>query len=141
MNNTVHNELAKKSYKIVEKLSNSKEDKVKKEFRSLSRSFPSMIQVNGLCCAIAFLFSKKEQNNDGKDKKGEKKEEQKENAYKILYGEIEGWLRISNNMLGEKEDLMDKITGLNNIETRLYTDEIMNLCLWLKRFAEGMLSD
>lgn len=123
----VHNEMASKAYALVARLKETKRD-CAGEFRSLVRSFPSMIQVNGLGCAIAYLYSKKKMSN----------------AFCYLYKEIDEWTKKS--LEGKAEDdneleLADRISQLNHMEYRLYTNEVMNLCLWIKRFAEGMLGE
>lgn len=129
MKNEVHNKMADAAYKLVAQLSGEGE----KEFRSLARSFPSMLQVNGLGNAIAFLNSKR----------------QGKNACGKLYEGIQTW--TENNLKagigaapGAQEkppqtDLMERITQLDSTTYRIYTDEVMNLCLWIKRFAEGMI--
>lgn len=153
MGMNLHNEMAKEAYDLVSSINENR-----REFRSLARSFPSMIQVNGLGCAISYLYSK---NNKP--------------PFKILYDEIDNWTKKkmvecpANNLdnrtdgskkntasriapkiesntgnkaeCANKQDLACRITGLNSMEYRLYTNEIMNLCLWIKRFAEGMLSE
>lgn len=122
MQSMVHNKMSQFAYQQVKKLSSDQ-----KEFRSLARSFPSMLQMNGLGAAIAFLYSKKE----GK------------NAHASLYACIEEWAgtecmkRIPN--FDSKDDLMNCIVKLDSNMYRLFTNEIMHLCLWIKRFAEGML--
>lgn len=137
MKNAVHNKMADAAYKLVARLSDEdkKEDKkeLKKEFRSLARSFPSMLQVNGLGNAIAFLHSKRKGGN----------------ASEKLYEGIQTW--TENNLRADlgavpdvqgkspQTDLMERITQLDSTTYRIYTDEVMNLCLWIKRFAEGMI--
>lgn len=113
MGSQIHNEMAKFAYDtVVESAGN-------KEFRSLARAFPSMLQANGLGASVAFLFSKRNKV-----------------PHKILYEMLGEW---TMNQWGEKErDLMERLTNLDSIGYRIYTDEVMKLCLWIKRFAEGM---
>lgn len=54
MSQNVHNQMAEFAYHEI-----SKNVTGNKEFRSLARSFPSMLQINGLGAAVAFLQSKK----------------------------------------------------------------------------------
>lgn len=154
MKRAVHNEMAKFAYDRIGELKECQ----KSEFRSLARSFPSMVQINGLAAAVAFLSSKN-----------------KNNAHGVLYDMIDKWtlehLEIAeqpenskqpdnsdqtkgskgtqlrhpsdNQLMGgnHKDGLMERILGLDNMGYRIYTNEIMNLCLWIKRFAEGMLAE
>lgn len=113
--NQSHNRMAKFAY---EKIKSEAADN--KEFCSLSRSFPSMLQANGLGAAIAFLFSKGNST-----------------PHKLLYEMINQWTK---EQFGESEpELMARITDMDSAGYRLYTDEIMALCLWIKRFSEGMI--
>lgn len=137
----IHDEMSKEAYEMVRKvgINNS-------EFRSLARAFPSMLQVNGLGNAIAFLYAKKNDQNK-KDKKNEK---DAKNVHEILYMGIECWTwkMLENQQENQAQrpenpkrnpDLMERITKLDSTGYRIYTDEIMRLCLWIKRFAEGMI--
>lgn len=116
MQDTVHNNMAKFAY---EKVSDA--GKNNKEFRSLARSFPSTIQVNGLGAAVAFLLSKKSSD-----------------AHKKMYELLDVWTK-NKFCLKSEEALMERIVHMESGAYRIYTDEIMNLCLWIKRFAEGMI--
>ena len=137
----IHDEMSKEAYEMVRKagINNA-------EFRSVARAFPSMLQVNGLGNAIAFLYAKK---ND-QSKKDKKNEKDVKNVHDILYKEIECWtwrtLEHQQEEQAQKSeypklplDLMERITKLDSTGYRIYTDEIMHLCLWIKRFAEGMI--
>lgn len=119
MGKDVHNKMAQFAFERVSKI-----DSNKKEFRSLARSMPSIIQINGLGAAVAFLCTKKKA----------------ENAHEKMYGLLKDWLNRKECLLPEKrEDLMECITNLDSDAYRLYTNETMNICLWVKRFAEGMI--
>ncbi|WP_130864413.1 type III-B CRISPR module-associated protein Cmr5 [Bacilliculturomica massiliensis] len=121
MNNMKHNEMAEFAYTRLLELSPDK------EFRSLARSFPSMIQINGLGAATAYLFSKKKGNSArGKD------------PHNKLYTLITEWAAHKFGTF-DGEELTGRIMALNSPQYRIYTNEIMNLCLWIKRFAEGMV--
>ena len=118
MDNNMHNQLAYKAYEEVAAIPEADQ----KEFRSLARSFPSMLQINGLCAAIAFLNAKKGYPAH-------------ETLYRILT------VRLKEiGLLPEDQGLLKRILELDNSDYRLCTDEVMNFCLWIKRFAEGMSS-
>ena len=122
MNPAVHNQMAQFAYTHVhDALTQSIKPS---EFRSLARSFPSMLQANGLCASIAFLYAKSKDNG----------------PHQQLYMLIDKW--IQTNLTApeaKKEALAQRITHLNSSEYRLYTTAVMNLCLWVKRYAEGMV--
>lgn len=98
-------------------------DEVKKilahqsKFRSLARSFPTLVQVNGLTAAVAFLYAKG---------KGE---------HQILYEILSKRLCVLGD---EKIELIDMISNMGSNELRFATTEVMALLVWIKRFAEGM---
>lgn len=108
-----NNERAKFAYDKLKKIPTEQQAK----FRSLARSFPTMVQVNGLTAAVAFLFAK----GTGEHKK--------------LYDIISEEVGIS---VDEKSKLMDAILKMEGDELRLKTSEVMALLVWIKRFAEGM---
>lgn len=57
-----------------------------------------------------------------------------------MYYLLNDWFKTEACQIsvGEKE-LMCQSVGLDSITYRLYVNEIMNLCLWVKRFAEAMI--
>ena len=118
MDSNVHNQMALTAYQNILDIPSDQQ----KEFRSLARSFPSMLQTNGLCAAIAFLNAK-----------------MSFAAHKKLYQILTDWLR-SKYQIPPNQDLLNWILELDNSSYRLCTDEAMNFCLWIKRFAEGMSS-
>ena len=113
MSQNLHNKMAEFAYhKILEEMADNK------EFRSLARTFPSMLQVNGLGASIAFLQSKKSE------------------AHKFMYGMLDQW---TSDKFGTAGDLLGRIVDMDSNTYRLYTNEIVNLCIWIKRFAEGLI--
>lgn len=119
MGREIHNRMAQFAFDQVKGI-----EKTDKEFRSLARSMPSMIQVNGLGAAVAFLYSKKNQSH----------------AHKKMYELLNQWFASEACFLSEgKDDLIKCIVNLDSGSYRLYVNEVMNLCLWVKRFAEGMM--
>lgn len=115
----VHNRLAQFAFTKVSAIGSKKRD-----FRTLARSMPSIIQVNGLGAAVAFLCAKK----------------QKGNAHEIMYKLLSEWFQDEACLLpGPEGDFMKHIVYLDSDTYRLYTNESMNVCLWVKRFAEGLI--
>lgn len=120
MAKTIDISRAEYAYKKVSEV--IKEDE-KKKYLSLVRSFPILIHNNGYATATALLYSKKEGNKE----------------YKLLYEHISNWL-LKPNIKG-KEDLMELIIKKSNEDYKRLSNETMALLIWLKRFAEGMISD
>lgn len=149
--------MSKMAYELVAGI----EGKNKKEFRSLARSFPSMLQVNGLGASVAFLYSKGAGKSEAPKQAPAKADgtgeadanaSKAKNAHEILYSGIAEWIRSRfDRAEAEKPDgngkeqaekgLMEQITELDSGGYRLYMNEVMNLSLWIKRFAEGMLGE
>ncbi|GEM_PF-7012882 len=119
MGGNLHNQMAQFVFTEVSRI--SKNDK---EFRSLARSMPSILQVNGLGAAIAFLCSKKKRGN----------------AHELMYQIMDKWFRDKKfQVTGETKDLIERIVNLDSSTYRLYMSEMMKLCLWVKRFSEGWI--
>lgn len=119
MGKNFHNEMAEYAFSNVTRIRSND-----KEFRSLARSMPSMLQVNGMGAAMAFLCSKKKNGN----------------AHENMYQIVDQWFqREKFQSSGHKEGLMKRIVELDSDTYRLYMIEMMNLCQWVKRFAEGMI--
>ena len=114
MSQDLHNQMAEFAYREI--LKNMADNK---EFRSLARTFPSMLQINGLGASVAFLQTK----NSNR-------------AYEFMYGLLDQWTK---GKFGEEGSLMERIVHMDSASYRLYTNEIVNLCIWIKRFAEGLI--
>lgn len=99
-----------------------KTKKNSKEYRSVALKFPFLIKNNGLANALAFVLASKE-------KKG----------YSNLAEHIVGWVK-ENEGIDNLEELVEKVLAMDTVNYMLYTKEIMKLALWLKRFAEGLIS-
>jgi len=92
----------------------------RKEFSSLSRSLPAMLQVNGLGQTLAFLKSKSASSL----------------SHEILYGHFSFWL---NEIIrdGEPGDFLDYIVDQSTYIYRHAGDEAIEFSIWLRRFAEA----
>lgn len=119
MERDIHNRMSQFTFTRISSI-----DKTNKEFRSLARSMPSMIQLNGLGATVAFLCAKKKEGN----------------AHEIMYRLLSDWFNDKACLLPSiRGELIEGIVNLDSDAYRLYTNESMNLCLWVKRFAEGMI--
>jgi len=125
----VNDERTQHAYNFIKKSLGNKEKE--KDLRSLVRGFPAMIQNNGLCAAIAFLLAKN-----------------KKDQHNALYQTIENWLidrkliSLKNGDKEESKDLLEAVINLKNRDQyRMVSGEVMMYMQWVKRFAEGMLSE
>ena len=108
---------------VFEKVESILETEYTDGFRSLARSFPSMIQKNGLNVAIIYLYSSCKNRND---------------EYALYLKIIED--RFVPEKDESKQKLLNKLVNMDSSAYRMFANEIMDLCLWIKRFAEGMIS-
>lgn len=121
MMRSLDNERAKFAYNAVHAVVERKDNQRNKKYRSLVRSLPAIIQMQGLGAAIAFLYSKKE-----------------EAAFKDLYGSIGQWCKQQQLTNG---DLVKQIVSLDMQSYRIVSEEVIQIVLWKKQFAEGMIEN
>lgn len=88
----------------------------KKEYGSLVRGLPAMIQTDGLGQTLAFLKAK--------DK----------DEHRAAYNNLKEWLKIEFNFT---EDLLPWLINQPSDVYRRVTSETQAYLLWLKRFAEA----
>lgn len=123
------------SIKKEEKKISDNSYKKDEHYSSYIKNIPMYIKTNGLGSAIAFIYSKREEE---KDKQGNPKDK---NAYDLIYIQIKEWLmRVGKRLIDidERDDLTKKIILLNSPEYRAVTIELLALFKWLKRFADGL---
>ncbi|HOV26840.1 MAG TPA: type III-B CRISPR module-associated protein Cmr5 [Pseudobacteroides sp.] len=94
-----------------------------KEYKSHIKSLPMIIHTNGLGATIAFVFSKS-----------------KVETYEMIYNQLKKWFVLKKYM-EEDDDFVKIIISADSYKYRLYTLEVIALCGWIKRFAEGMIDD
>jgi CRISPR-associated protein Cmr5 len=116
------------AYKCAEK---GKELAKSKEYKSYVKKMPMLIKTNGLGAAVAFAFAK--------GSKGGQPE--KNNAWGLLYTQIEDWLREDQKQLIEFKPfrLAYQLTLENSATYRAVTIEVTALLSWIKRFAEALI--
>lgn len=96
-----------------------------KEYRSLVRQLPAMVQTNGLAQTLAFLLAPS-------------------GAKKDLYQQLQQWLctaaphPVYPTQADEEIHLMRRLTRGDSQTLRHATLEVQALALWLKRFAEAL---
>ena len=123
----------------------NKSSKVDVAYKSYTRKIPTLIKVNGLGATFAFILSK-----------SKKEETSKGFAYKLIYEQVDNWLRAETHgtfenifkfipkkrIVNGKEELVELVEALiqlNSSEYRAVTNEVITLFGWLKRFSEGLI--
>lgn len=100
----------------------------KKEFGSLVRGLPAMIQTDGLGQTLAFLKAV--------DGRVDGRVERRGNTPHITaYRHLEGWLKIQ--LVGVEGDLLGWLIQQNSVIYRRAAAEAQAYLVWLKRFAEA----
>ena len=109
--------------------SNEEKNKAKEfneKFKSHIKDVPMMIMTNGLASAFAFVFSK----------------QQKDETYKHIEDITKRWLIDKQQILSGEGQLHEILIRTEQQDQyRLCTREIMALYTWLKRYADGLITD
>ncbi len=112
---TLQQERAKHAFGKVE---NAAKTKSAKEYGSLVRGLPAMIQTDGIGAALAFLKAK------GKE------------HHLSAYGHLDDWLR-QPKQFNFQGDLLEWLLTQPTSVYRQVANEAVAYLLWLKRFAEA----
>lgn len=107
----------------------------KKYKNGVIKKIPMLIKTNGLGNTLAFAKSKSGSGSDEKQ------------AWALAYQHLDTWFSESQNKhffknLLEQEqskDFVYKVITLSSSDYRACTVEVLALCSWLKRFAEGLI--
>jgi CRISPR-associated protein Cmr5 len=89
-----------------------------KEYGSLAREMPTLIQVNGLAQTLAFLKAKNKTHHQN------------------MFKHLSGWVC---QQLGLQSNLLESVLGMDSQLYRRATAESLAFLQWLKRFAEAKL--
>ena len=92
-------------------------------YKSYVKKIPMMILNNGLGATFAFIYSKKQKNE----------------AYGLIYTQVDEWLQESYINKPKNSDLIKWIINQNSQEYQAITNEVLAFLGWLKRFADGMI--
>lgn len=117
---TTQQKRAASAYPQVKEVVDKAGDKIAKEYKSLARGFPAMVQIDGLGAALAFLKAKAAGD--------------KNTPHGRLYTHLEAWLTSQNHTSG---DLLQSIIQLHSTLYRQVTVEVQAYMVWIKRFAEA----
>lgn len=116
---TLQQERAANAWAAVEEVE-QRYSKAKKEYGSLVRGLPALIQTDGLGQTLAFLKAK----GKGEDA----------NHHSIAYQHLNGWVMAQ---LGAKGDLLESLLQTDSATYRRATSEALAYLQWIKRFAEA----
>lgn len=98
-------------------------DKQKKEYGSLARGFPAMIQIDGLGHALAFLQAKAGN--------------EKDNHHHRLYTHLSTWLAQAPHLDFGGADLLEWLTTQGSAKYRQVATEAVAYLMWIRRFVEA----
>lgn len=119
---TLQQERAASALKQVEAIDKSSfSDKQKKEYGSLARGFPAMIQIDGLGHALAFLIAKTESKGD--------------NHHRQLYSHLGQWL--GPRFGAGSTDILKWLTSQDSAVYRQVATEAVAYLMWIRRFVEA----
>lgn len=94
----------------------------KDKYGTLARKLPSMIQINGLGTALAFLLAK------GKNKS--------KDGHMEIYAHVSNWV-LTELQLQKYSELMDLVRKEDMTTYRRATTEAIEYAIWLKRYVEA----
>lgn len=94
----------------------------KKKYRSYVRKIPALVRSNGLGATVAFVASKKGENQ----------------AWALIYEQMGRWLRQRSLVEGE-DPLEKKVVSLSSLSYRAAANEVLGLFRWLSWFAESLI--
>ena len=115
---------AKYAYDRVDE-ANKQLGKDAKEYKAYVKKMPMYIKVNGLGATMTFALYKANKNQ----------------AWRLLYQDIEGWLKKDHKALIDFNDnkLVASLVKEDSSTYRAVTIEVLALLTWLKRFADGLI--
>ncbi len=119
------------SVKAVSKQQGEQDGKrqIEKDYRSRVRGFGPMVLANGLGPALAFLYAKRSEKNQG-------------DSYALLLQHVAGWLVKKGIIIGNDANaLASQIGTMPLAQYRQARSEALAILVWLKRFAEGALEE
>lgn len=125
-------ERAQWAWNAVEVVAKEMSQTKKSEYKSIVRKLPSLIQVSGLGQTLAFLYSRR-----GKQAK---------TAHGTLLWQLSKRLlpstrQTTDNRRQATDNVMSYLVNMEPDAYRYATRKIMSDAEWLKRFAEGRLTE
>lgn len=117
---TLQQQRAAHAWEQVEAISQTFNKDKRKEYGSLVRGLPAMIQHDGLAPTLAFLVAKDKHKHDS--------------YYWKAYSQLSDWV---TKQLGIKGDLLEYLIKNDSATYRYASTEALAYLSWLKRFAEA----
>lgn len=114
---TVHNERASFALQSIQRFCEKKKEQVK-EYRTIVIKFPALVQTQGLGNALTFLHSKNSA------------------SHRSLYMTMMQWMKKQGIIA---ETSLEHLFNLPTPMYRLATEEVIELAIWMKELAEGMI--
>ncbi len=96
---------------------------IAKKYKSLVRKTPMRIKANGLGATLAFVFSKKREDNQ----------------HALLYKQLETWLSDNDMVDVENGEFVGEVVAMEKADYRVATNELLAFLTWLRRFVDGMI--
>jgi CRISPR-associated protein Cmr5 len=126
---TIEQQRAARAWQCIEEVKRQ-DNEAKKKYSTQARKFPSLIQVNGLGQALAFVYSKAkfQERNRGAEAR----------ANGLLFNQVSNWVKGELKVSGD-ENLLRLVVGQKSDFYRRATTEAIAFLNWLKRFAEAEL--
>ncbi|PIE35703.1 type III-B CRISPR module-associated protein Cmr5 [candidate division KSB3 bacterium] len=106
------------------------------KYASYVQNFSMHIKQNGLGAALTFVYAKRSAQAGT--------EKNPYNAYDLLYQQLSQWVAHKNfikNFDKDNSELVYAVVQLNSPSYRFLTREMLALLAWLRRFAEGCMSE
>lgn len=130
-------ERGRQAWENIREIKQRHNNSLEKEYRSLVRRLNTMIQINGLGQTLGFLKAKGKNDSN--------------RAQHLLLKHLTEWMRVPQHFATENREAIDKgydgllhwITdeGTDSTDYRRATTECLAFGIWLRRFAEGELSE
>jgi CRISPR-associated protein Cmr5 len=126
---TLEQKRAAQAWQCVEEVK-QRSDNVRGKYSTLARKLPSLVQVNGLGQALAFVYSKAKFQEKNRGPEAE--------ANGLIFTQVSGWVKEELGISGA-ENLLKLVVERKSDFYRRATAEAIAFLNWLKRFAEAEL--
>lgn len=94
-----------------------------KKYGTLARKISTMIQMNGLGTALAFLQAKGKNNRD--------------DGHTLIYNHLSRWVLANVKTETQYDDLLTMVRNVEMNDYRRATTEAIEYGIWLKRYVEA----
>lgn len=138
-------EVSKYAMKCVDDVIDKSDKEIEKKYKTLVKKMPALIQKNGLIGTLAFIFSKKKNDEHAEVFKNIINwnfENDKINDLNKI-NENGGSVKEQNNVINQTnmENYIKWMCDLEPTQYRQVTKEMMILFSWIKRFADALIKE